>query len=69
MEAFQKGNERFLQKDYEQAITHYTEAIKHAPDNPTILTNRAAAYMAIGENENAINDCKEAIRLQLSILV
>jgi tetratricopeptide (TPR) repeat protein len=34
------GNEAFLAKNYEQAITHYSNAIKLEPENAIFYSNR-----------------------------
>ena len=38
-----QGN-KLLQGDVQSAIENYTLALEHAPGNPIILSNRAAAY-------------------------
>ena len=34
----------FESDKFEAAIEHYTKALGHVPDNPKILSNRAACY-------------------------
>ena len=51
------------QREYEEAIKHYTEAIKLKPDLGMAYNNRGIAYMHKGEFDNAIRNYTEAIRL------
>ncbi|KAF0689219.1 Aste57867_19306 [Aphanomyces stellatus] len=60
------GNEEFNAKNYDQAIHHYTEAIKLAPTNHIFYSNRSAAYGALNNWEKAEEDAKECARLNPS---
>jgi stress-induced-phosphoprotein 1 len=62
-EARLAGNEAFKTGDYPRAIEQYTEAIRRAPRNPTMYSNRAAAYSKLGEFPMAIKDCDAAIAI------
>ncbi|EXJ85895.1 protein phosphatase [Capronia coronata CBS 617.96] len=55
------GNAAMQQKDYKTAIAKYTEAIKYAPTNPIYLSNRAAAYSALGDHTSAVQDAELAV--------
>lgn len=57
-----KGNALMGQKQYDDAIQQYTEAIKLAP-NPVYYSNRAAAYSALSKNDQAAEDAQRAIDL------
>lgn len=57
------GNRFFKQKDYARAIAEYTSAIQLMPDEPTYLSNRAAAFMSDGQYESALEDCQRAVDL------
>lgn len=61
--AREEGNNFFSNKDFPKAIESYTEAIKRAPRNPTLYSNRAAAYSKLGELPMAIKDCEKAIEI------
>ena len=50
----QRGNELYTQKQYEQAIQVYDEALKADPDNSTAKYNRALALQKQGKSEDAI---------------
>ena len=51
------------QREYEEAIKHYTETIKLKPDLDEAYNNRGNAYVEKGEFDNAIRDYNAAIRL------
>ena len=61
--AKQEGNNFFANKDFPKAIECYSEAIKRAPRNPALYSNRAAAYSKLGELPMAIKDCEKAIEI------
>ena len=52
------------QQEYENAIMHYTEAIKSKPDFTAAYYNRGTAYYKKGEYDNAITDFDKAIELK-----
>ena len=52
------------QEHYENAIEHYTEALKLKPDRIDFYNNRGNAYRAMGESDRAIQDYDEVIRRQ-----
>ena len=52
------------QQEYENAIMHYTEAIKSKPDFTAAYYNRGNAYYKKGEYDNAITDFDKAIELK-----
>lgn len=60
----QAGNKFFKQKEYTKAIEQYTLALECEPENPTFLSNRAAAFMSAGKFKPALDDCMLADRLQ-----
>ncbi|KAI0114887.1 hypothetical protein F4814DRAFT_297267 [Daldinia grandis] len=57
------GNRSFKQKDYARAIAEYTSAIQLMPNEPTYLSNRAAALMSDRQYEAALEDCVRAVDL------
>ena len=61
--AREEGNNFFRQGQYPKAIDCYTEAIKRAPRNPALYSNRAAAYSKLGEMPSAVKDCEKAIQI------
>lgn len=53
-------------KEHNLAICKYTEALYHAPDNPILYSNRAAALLRrgwYGDNYAAVRDCNTALHL------
>lgn len=61
-----KGNTAIQQKDYDKAISYYTQALEISPDGTNshiYYSNRAAAYCHTESYQNAIDDCEESIRL------
>ncbi|KAH8752502.1 DNAJ domain-containing protein [Diaporthe sp. PMI_573] len=57
------GNKFFKERNYRRAIEEYSKAVELQPDSATYLGNRAAAYMADGKFESALDDCKRAVDL------
>jgi tetratricopeptide (TPR) repeat protein len=57
------GNDKFSKKDYEGAISDYTDAIKLAPFTAQYFNNRGVAFGGLKEWKNAIADLSEAARL------
>jgi stress-induced-phosphoprotein 1 len=63
IEAKEQGNTHFRADELAQAVAAYTEAIKRAPRNATMYSNRAAAYLKLKEYQQAIDDCEKALQL------
>ncbi|EAX91205.1 TPR Domain containing protein [Trichomonas vaginalis G3] len=57
------GNKCFREGNIPEAIQHYNEAIKRAPRDARLYSNRAGAYSKLGEMPMAIKDCDKAIEL------
>ena len=62
-ESYHRGRECLDKKDWDQAINHYTEAIRLDPNYAAAYHNRGAAWNAKAEYDKAIADYTEAIRL------
>ncbi|KAI0708149.1 protein prenylyltransferase [Fomitopsis betulina] len=60
----EEGNAAFKAQKFQAAIESYTRAIELNPSEPTYLTNRAAAYMALKRFKPALADCQQAASLQ-----
>ncbi|KAI9139522.1 hypothetical protein BKA69DRAFT_1126471 [Paraphysoderma sedebokerense] len=56
------GNVFFINKKYKEAIEKYTEALAIAPNDALVLSNRAAAYLALNNSSKALEDSTEAIK-------
>lgn len=55
-----EGNAAMARKEYNIAIDLYTKALAIAPANPIYLSNRAAAYSAMGQPQKAAEDAELA---------
>ncbi|XP_044466681.1 translocon at the outer membrane of chloroplasts 64-like [Mangifera indica] len=61
--AKEKGNQAYKEKQWQKAISFYTEAIKLNGNNATYYSNRSAAYLELGSFLQAEADCTKAINL------
>ncbi|CAA6664871.1 unnamed protein product [Spirodela intermedia] len=61
--AKEKGNAAYKDKQWQKAVSFYSEAIKLSGKNPTYYSNRAAAYLESGSYLQAEADCSTAISL------
>ena len=59
-----KGNAAMGQQKYEEAITHYTNAIALDGNNHVLYSNRSAAYSNLGKYEEALKDGEKTIELK-----
>ncbi|KAI9300982.1 hypothetical protein BJ944DRAFT_272160 [Cunninghamella echinulata] len=64
LDAKEKGNKHFQQKQYQDAIKCYTEAIELDPTNATYFVNRAMAEIKLNRFLAAEKDCTKCISLQ-----
>lgn len=58
-----EGNKAMSAKDYGAAISAYGKAIELNPTSPVYYSNRAAAFSQIGQHDEAINDAREASKI------
>ncbi|XWS08931.1 hypothetical protein CRYUN_Cryun40dG0042500 [Craigia yunnanensis] len=58
-----KGNEFFKAGNYLKAAALYTQAIKQDPSNPTLYSNRAAAFLNLAKLNKALTDAETTITL------
>lgn len=73
LEYKEKGNKSFRSREYDEAIDDYSRAIAHCPldedskENLSVfLGNRAAAYFAVGEFDQTVEDCNKSLDLNPS---
>lgn len=65
------GNELFKQKKFSEAIASYTKGLDYldkeldetAELKSTLFSNRAACYVMMKKYQNAVDDCKQALRI------
>ncbi|XP_015038028.1 protein unc-45 homolog B [Drosophila pseudoobscura] len=61
-----KGNEAFKGSQWDEAVKHYSNAIKLGATHkelPVFYKNRAAAYLKLEKFEKAVEDCTESLKL------
>ncbi|XP_061058520.1 tetratricopeptide repeat protein 12 isoform X4 [Eubalaena glacialis] len=58
----EKGNEAFVKGDYETAILCYSEGLEKLKDVKVLYTNRAQAYIKLGDYRKALVDCEWALK-------
>lgn len=59
----EKGNEFFKAGNFLKAAAIYTQAIKQNPSNPTLYSNRAAAFLQLAKLSKALADAETTITL------
>ncbi|KAL0284618.1 UNVERIFIED_CONTAM: Stress-induced-phosphoprotein 1 [Sesamum calycinum] len=59
-----QGNEFFKAGNYLKAAALYTQAIKQDPSNPTLYSNRAAAFLHLVKLNKALADAETTISLK-----
>eukprot|EP00668_Euglena_longa_P015208 GGOE01019263.1.p1 GENE.GGOE01019263.1~~GGOE01019263.1.p1 ORF type:complete len:881 (-),score=184.78 GGOE01019263.1:519-3086(-) len=62
-----KGNAAFQAGDYQAAIFFFTKGMEHDPNNPTnyiFYSNRSAAYFALPDYKNALQDAETVLKLK-----
>mmetsp|Transcript_91309 Transcript_91309/g.254257 ORF Transcript_91309/g.254257 Transcript_91309/m.254257 type:complete len:593 (-) Transcript_91309:100-1878(-) len=64
LEAKAKGNAAFQAKKYEEAIQHFTEAIRFNPTDHVFFSNRSACYASLEKYEKAFEDGAQCVKLK-----
>lgn len=59
----EKGNKCLNEKNYAEAMLHYTHAIKVSPKEYQLYSNRSLAFLKLHQYYYAYEDAKETIRL------
>ena len=56
-----QGTEAFKLGEYETAMEKWSVALKRRPEDPTLLSNRSAAWLALGERQKALDDAAKCV--------
>ena len=58
------GNLAFKEQRFDDAVAHYTAALASSPPDAVhlVLSNRAAALLALSKFEDALRDCEEVVK-------
>lgn len=59
----EKGNVEFKNKNYNSAISIYTDAIRENTEQDVLYSNRALCYKALGNYRFALNDMNKALHI------
>ncbi|AQL01875.1 U-box domain-containing protein 33 [Zea mays] len=59
----ERGNELFKQKQYHEAATHYTRAMKMNPKDPRAFSNRAQCHIYLGAFPQGLEDAEKCVEL------
>lgn len=63
-----QGNVLFSEGKYEQALASYSHDIISGLNDATLHTNRAVCYLKLGQWQEAIGDCQQAIQIDSSLV-
>ncbi|TQS36642.1 hypothetical protein Golomagni_02901 [Golovinomyces magnicellulatus] len=58
------GNKAIAEKNFDEAISKFTEAIVIEPSNHILYSNRSAAYASKKEYQNALADAENVTKLK-----
>ncbi|XP_039969900.1 E3 ubiquitin-protein ligase CHIP isoform X1 [Bactrocera neohumeralis] len=64
----EQGNQLFVVRKYDDAVSCYTKAIMKNPNNATYFTNRALCYLKLKRWELSCHDCRRALDLDSNFL-
>lgn len=59
-----EGNAAFAAKDFDKAISFFTQAIEIDPNNHVLYSNRSACYASIRDFDGALNDAVKTTELK-----
>lgn len=62
--AFENGQEKYADRDFEGAIIDYTLGLEKDPGNPEILYQRAMSYFHLNKKSLALLDMDSAVEMQ-----
>lgn len=58
------GNAAFAKGDFKASIEHFTEAIKHNPQDHVFFSNRSGAHASLQQWDEALADAKKCVELK-----
>ncbi|TLD27104.1 hypothetical protein PspLS_04333 [Pyricularia sp. CBS 133598] len=58
------GNKAIAEKNFDEAVKHFTAAIDLAPENHILYSNRSAAYASKKDYEAALKDAEKTVELK-----
>jgi stress-induced-phosphoprotein 1 len=59
-----KGNAAFSAGSYQEGIDAFSEAIKLAPNNHVLYSNRSACYASLKKYDEALADANKTVELK-----
>lgn len=59
-----RGNVRFLDERFDEALADYDRAVEYAPDRAVVFFNRAQARVRLGDSAGALEDFDRSIELE-----
>ncbi|XP_053958475.1 E3 ubiquitin-protein ligase CHIP [Anastrepha ludens] len=68
MQLKEQGNQLFVLRKFDDAVSCYTKAIMKNPSNATYFTNRALCYLKLKRWELSCQDCRRALDLDTNLL-
>lgn len=60
------GNEAFKNKNYEEAIKYFTQAIECNPNDHVFYSNRSGSYLNAGKYQEALQDAETCVKMNPS---
>ncbi|XP_014098041.1 E3 ubiquitin-protein ligase CHIP isoform X2 [Bactrocera oleae] len=64
----EQGNQLFVLRKFDDAVSCYTKAIMKNPNNATYFTNRSLCYLKLKRWELSCHDCRRALDLDSNFL-
>lgn len=56
------GNEAFKNKNYDDAIKYFTQAIENNPNDHVFYSNRSGSYLNNGDYDKALEDADQCVK-------
>eukprot|EP00899_Mesostigma_viride_P011442 jgi/Mesvir1/20299/Mv19900-RA.3 len=62
-----RGNQHFVEDDFERALQCYTHAIELEPQNAAAFVHRAATYLKLERYQDAFNDADKSTQIDTTV--